>query len=214
MFRDRQDAGRRLAATLASSGTFGGALVLGLPRGGAVVAFEIAALLKLPLDVLIVKKIGFPGQPELAIGAVSERGTTALNRDIITMHGLSMRYVDAEIERQKEEISRRVGLYRGGRVIGGLEGRAVILVDDGVATGATMKAAVATLRLEKLQKLVIALPVSPPDTAAELRRMADRFFCLETPRAFTAVGSYYRDFPQTTDSEVMDLLHQAAQKAA
>jgi putative phosphoribosyl transferase len=130
------------------------------------------------------------------------------------MHGLSMRYVDAEIERQKEEISRRVGLYRGGRVIGGLEGRAVILVDDGVATGATMKAAVATLRLEKLQKLVIALPVSPPDTAAELRRMADRFFCLETPRAFTAVGSYYRDFPQTTDSEVMDLLHQAAQKAA
>jgi putative phosphoribosyl transferase len=214
MFQDRQEAGRRLAAELRAYRSLAGAPVLGLPRGGVVVAFEIAAALGLPLDVLVVRKVGFPGQPELAIGAVSETGTIALNRDIISAHGLSMRYVDAEIEQQKEEISRRIGLYRGGKTIAGMEGRTVVLVDDGVATGATMKAAVSTLRQEKPRELIIALPVAPPETAAELRHMADRFVCLETPRVFTAVGSYYRDFPQTTDREVIELLHRAEQKAA
>lgn len=206
MFRDRADAGAELAKKLIGYKGSADAIVLGLPRGGAVTGYEIARALGIPLDVLIVRKIGFPGEPELAVGAVAETGKTVLNNSIISASGVPESYIRDEVGRQKEEIARRVKLYRGGKGVAGLEGKTVILVDDGVATGATMKAAIATLKEENLKRLVVALPVAPPDTAAELRRMADEFICLHTPEGFMAVGSYYADFRQTTDEEVVEIL--------
>lgn len=209
MFRDRKDAGNQLAAKLKQYKDTKEVLVLALPRGGVVNGLEIARHLKAPLDVLIVRKIGFPGQPELAIGAVSETGTVVLNKSIISTYGVSEDYVQAETSRQKEEIARRVKLYRQGKGLSELEGKTIILVDDGVATGATMKAAIATLKKEKIQKLVVALPVSPPETAKELMEMVDEYICLETPWNFMAVGGYYKDFRQISDEEVVKMLQES-----
>lgn len=214
MFQDRKQAGSRLAGYLTGYRNADDAVVLALPRGGVVVGYEVAAALGLPLDILIVRKIGFPGQPELAIGAVCETGAVILNRDIIAMHMTSEAYITAEIERQKEEIVRRVGLYRGGRMISNLRGKTALLVDDGVATGATMKAGIKALREQNIRKLVACLPVAPRETAEELERMVDELVCLEKPSDFMAVGNYYENFSQTTDGEVIELLHQAARKAA
>lgn len=210
MFIDRKDAGIQLAQRLKKYRGQKGVLVLALPRGGVVTGFEIARSLGAPLDVLIVRKIGFPGQPELAIGAVSETGAVVLNESIISSYGVSDDYVKKEISRQKEEISRRVKLYRKGESISELEGRTIILVDDGVATGATVKAAIATLKKEKIAKLVLALPVGPPDAAAELKEMVDDFICLEVPAYFGAVGAFYEDFTQVSDDEVVEMLERAA----
>ncbi len=210
MFIDRKDAGIQLAERLKSYSEERGALVLALPRGGVVTGFEIARRLKIPLDVLIVRKIGHPLQPELAIGAVSETGTVELNRSIISASAISKTSIDNEVSVQKKEIARRVELYRKGRGIAPLEGKTVILVDDGVATGATLKAAIATLRREKTGRLVVAIPVAPPETAGELERMADEFICIETPSNFMAVGAHYQDFIQVTDEEVVRLLRQSA----
>lgn len=213
MFIDRRDAGIQLAQRLKKYRGQKGVLVLALPRGGVVTGFEIARSLGAPLDVLIVRKIGFPGQPELAIGAVSETGAVVLNESIISSYGVSDDYVKKEISRQKEEISRRVKLYRKGESISELEGRTIILVDDGVATGATVKAAIATLKKEKITKLVLALPVGPPDAAAELKEMVDDFICLEVPAYFGAVGAFYEDFTQVSDDEVVEMLERAAADA-
>ncbi len=210
MFVDRKDAGVQLAERLKSYSEEREALVLALPRGGVVTGFEIARRLKIPLDVLIVRKIGHPLQPELAIGAVSETGTVEMNRSIISASAISKAYLDNEVSVQKKEIERRVELYRSGRGIAPLEGKTIILVDDGVATGATVKAAIATLRKEKIGRLVVAIPVAPPETAAELERMADEFICMETPSHFMAVGAHYQDFVQVTDEEVVKLLRQSA----
>ncbi len=210
MFIDRRDAGIQLAQRLKKYRGQKGVLVLALPRGGVVTGFEIARSLGAPLDVLIVRKIGFPGQPELAIGAVSETGAVVLNESIISSYGVSEDYVKKEISRQKEEISRRVKLYRKGESISELEGRIIILVDDGVATGATVKAAIATLKKEKITKLVLALPVGPPEAAAELKVMVDDFICLEVPAYFGAVGAFYEDFTQVSDDEVVEMLERAA----
>lgn len=209
MFLNRRDAGLKLAERLKHYQKRGDLLVLALPRGGAVTAFEIAQTIGAPLDVLIVRKLGFPGQPELAIGAVSETGAVALNRGIISTGGVPQKYIDGEISLQQKEIARRVRLYRGDRKFERHEGKTIILVDDGVATGATMKAAIATLREEKVEKLVIAVPVAPPDTARELGRMADEFVCLHTPEYFIAVGNYYSDFTQVSDEEVAAILKEA-----
>jgi len=209
MFEDRKDAGLQLAGRLQQYNKGKGILVLALPRGGAVTGYEIARAINAPLDVLIVRKIGFPGQSELAIGAVSETGAIALNRDIISSGNVSQKYIDAEISIQQKEIIRRISLYRVGAMPKRHEGNIVILVDDGVATGATMKAAIATLREEKVGKLVVAVPVSPPDTARELLSLADEFVCLYTPSDFMAVGNYYRDFTQVTDGEVATILREA-----
>ncbi len=206
MFRDRRDAGIRLAERFLSYKKKEGVLVLALPRGGVVTGFEIARRLDVSLDVLIVRKIGFPGQPELAIGAVSETGTVVLNQSIVTTYNVSEDYINDEISRQKREISRRVQLYRQGRGIRDLSDKTIILVDDGVATGATMKAAIATLKRENIKKLIIALPVASFDTANELRNMVDEFICLETPIYFIAVGNYYYDFSQISDEEVEEIL--------
>jgi putative phosphoribosyl transferase len=147
--------------------------------------------------VIIVRKIGHPLEPELAIGAVSETGSVFLNQDVISMYGIPDDYIQAQIAQQKEDIARRVMLYRGGKGLISLEGRIVLLVDDGVATGATMKAAIAALKLEKIVKLVVALPVAPMETAAELERVVDEFICLETPFDFRAVGIHYRTSPRS-----------------
>jgi putative phosphoribosyl transferase len=214
MFRDRTEAGVKLAEKLGHYRDQGDAIVLALPRGGVVTGFEVARLLGIPLDVLIVRKVGFPGQEELAAGAVSETGSVVLNKDIIAMGGLSEEFLQREIGRQKQEIDRRVALYRAGRRLAGLAGRTVILIDDGVATGATVKAAIAALKQEKLARLVLALPVAPPETVNVLRAMVDEFICLETPQYFMAVGAHYRDFKQVTDQEVVDLLRKSSAKAA
>ncbi|MBE0428104.1 MAG: dienelactone hydrolase family protein [Nitrospirae bacterium] len=211
MFTDRRDAGLQLAEKLKHYKSCKGVLVLALPRGGAVTGLEIARTISAPLDVLIVRKIGFPGQPELAIGAVSETGTVVLNQRIISDGGVTKKYIEDEISAQKKEIDRRIRLYRGGRRVEfeKVEGKTIILVDDGIATGATMKAAIATLKEEKIEKLIVAVPVSPLETANELRAMVDEFVCLYTPSDFMAVGNYYRDFTQVTDEEVAKILKES-----
>lgn len=206
MFIDRKDAGIRLAERLGAYKDKKDVIVLALPRGGVVTGFEIARSLNLPLDLLVVRKIGFPRQPELAIGAVSETGVFFLNQEIISRYGISNEYIDGEIAMQKEEISNRVYLYRKGERLSGLEGNTIILVDDGVATGATVISAIRTLRKEKIGKLVLAIPVAPPDTAEELKGMVDEFICIETPFYFGAVGNHYHDFAQVLDEEIVILL--------
>lgn len=210
MFTDRRDAGIQLARRLKKYRGQKDILVLALPRGGVVTGFEIAKSLGASMDVLIVRKIGSPMQPELAVGAVSETGTVVLNQSIIAMYGVSEDYLRKETLRQKEEISRRVKLYRKGKTISGLDGKTIILVDDGVATGATVKAAIMTLKKEKIVRLILALPVSPPDTVDELEKMVDEFICIETPEAFYAVGAHYADFTQVSDEEVVAMLERSA----
>jgi predicted phosphoribosyltransferase len=210
MFVDRQDAGRQLARLLKKYRGREGLLVLALPRGGVVVGFEIAAQLKADLDVLIVRKIGFPWQPELAAGAVAETGTVVMNREMLSSSSGAMdAYIEQETARQKEEIVRRVALYRKGAAIKALKDRTVIVVDDGVATGATMKAAIEALKQEGIRELVVAVPVAPPVTAEELRDMADEFICIKTPPDFLSVGNHYLDFTQVSDEEVVGLLEKA-----
>jgi len=211
MFIDRKDAGRQLAEKLKNYKNCKEVLVLALPRGGAVTGLEIARVIDAPLDVLIVRKIGFPGQSELAIGAVSETGDVVLNQRIISYGRVSEKYIEDEISEQKKEIDRRIRLYRGGRRLEfeKVEGKKIILVDDGVATGATMKAAIATLKEETIEKLIVAIPVSPIETADELRAIADEFVCLYTPSDFMAIGNYYRDFTQVSDDEVSKILKES-----
>ncbi|MEW6419243.1 MAG: phosphoribosyltransferase [Nitrospirota bacterium] len=210
MFNDRKDAGIQLASMLKEYKDRKEVLVLALPRGGVATGYEIARYLNVPLDIIIVKKIGFPGQPEFGIGAVSETGTVVLNELTISTYGVIKDYIEHEIFRQKEEISRRIKLYRKGKRFPDLQGKIVILVDDGVATGATMKAAIVTLKKEKLNKLIVALPVCHPDVADEIEQMVDEFICIETPLDFMAVGAYYHDFTQVSDAEVIELLQRSA----
>ncbi|MGD1074732.1 MAG: phosphoribosyltransferase [Thermodesulfovibrionales bacterium] len=206
MFKDRRDAGLQLAEKLRHYKSRKGVLVLALPRGGAVTALEIARAIGAPFDVLIVRKLGFPGQQELAIGAISETGAVVLNQRVLAYGDISKKYIEEEISAQKDEIARRLNLYRGGKRLENLQGKTVILVDDGVATGATMKAAIVTIKQETIERLVVAIPVAPIETADELRAMTDEFVCLYTPPDFMAVGNYYGDFTQVTDDEVAEIL--------
>lgn len=208
IFEDRAQAGERLAGRLTRYKGEREGIVLALPRGGVVTGYALAQGLNLPLDVLIIRKLGFPGQPEFAIGAVSETGDVVLNEGVINSYGVSEEYIRREIEKEQNVILKRKDLFRGGKSIGGLEGKTVILADDGVATGATIKAAILTLKSRALKKLVIALPVAPPRVAEELKRMADEFVCLVTDAYFYAVGNYYRHFEQVTDEEVANILRQ------
>jgi putative phosphoribosyl transferase len=209
VFADRMDGGIQLAKKLKHYKAGKEVLVLALPRGGVVTGFAVAGAIGAPLDILIVRKIGFPGQAELAIGAVSETGVVVLNQSVISYGGVTEKYIEDAISAQKEEIVRRIKLYRGGSRLQKLDGKTIILVDDGVATGATIKAAIATLKEEKIGRLVVAVPVSPSDTADELSAMADEFICLYAPSDFLAVGSYYRDFAQVTDEKVVEILKES-----
>jgi predicted phosphoribosyltransferase len=214
MFTDRKDAGTRLAEKLKDFSGQRNVLVLALPRGGIVTAAEIANRLKAPLDVLIVRKIGHPLQPELAVGAISETCKIVYNEDVVASVGVTKDYLRGEAARQREEIARRQQLYRNGQKLVNLRGKTIILTDDGVATGATMKAAVKTLKGEQVGKLIVAVPVSPHGTASELQKMVDVFVCLEIPEDFMSVGSYYSEFRQVTDAEVVAILDDFRERAA
>jgi len=214
LFADRLDAGRRLARRLGGYRRRENVLVLALPRGGVVIGFEIARALSAPLDIIIVRKLGFPGRPELAIGALAETGRVVLNEEVISLFDVPRSYVDREIAEQAKKITERAGLYRQGGPPVHVEGKTVILTDDGVATGSTMKAAIQTLKEEALLSLVVAVPLGPPQTVAELRAMADEVVCLESPPDFVAVGMHYGDFGEVSDREVVGLLARAREPAA
>ncbi len=209
-FLDRRDAGARLAAALERFKD-DRPVVLALPRGGVPVAFEVARALAAELDLLLVRKIGAPGHRELAIGAVVNGKTPqlVLNREIIAHAPPPPGYIEAEQKRELAEIERRRQLYRGAEPPPDLKGRTVIVIDDGIATGATMKAALRGVRQNEPQQLVLAVPVAPPDTLQALATECDEVVCLSAPEWFHAVGSHYVDFAQTTDEEVVSLLAQA-----
>ena len=206
-FADRVEAGKRLASEL---GDFIGktAIVLAIPRGGVVVGYEIAKALNLPLDVIIPHKIGAPDNPELAIGAMTEDGTIILDKELTTYLGVPQDYIKEESERQKSEIERRLKFYRQNAPYPNLRGLDVIIVDDGIATGSTMKAALASVKNRGAKTVTVAVPVGPPSTIKELIKQADRVVCIYTPEFFQAIGQFYEDFGQTTDQEVIQLLKQ------
>ncbi|HXE96524.1 MAG TPA: phosphoribosyltransferase [Dongiaceae bacterium] len=209
VFQDRKDAGKRLAEKLTHYRDDAGVIVLGLPRGGVTVAYEIAGALRCPLDILIVRKIGFPGEPELAVGAVSETGSVVINEDIVSRYRVSKEYLEQETSRQQQEIARRAALYRGGGGVPSLAGKTVILVDDGVATGATAKAAISTLKRERIARLVVALPVASREAERNIAPLVDEWVCLEAPLGFRAVGQFYSDFTQVEDEDVVAMLERA-----
>ena len=204
-FKNRVDAGRQLAATLTKVSE--DAIVLAVPRGGVVVGFEVAKAFGVLLDVVIARKIGAPENSELAIGAVAEDGTAILDDRLVKMLQVSEDYISEEVERQKAEIKRRLLRYRGNVPYPSLVNREVIVVDDGVATGSTLKAALMSIRKKGAKSVAVAVPVGPLDTIREMKKMADRVVCLQTPEPFYAIGEFYEDFEQTEDEEVIKLLH-------
>ncbi len=212
MFENREQAGRQLAARLEHLREDPGTdvVVLGLPRGGVVVAAEIAAGLRAPLDVLVVRKLRAPRQPELAIGAVAdgEHPHRILNDGVIAALGVEDEYLQRETAMLFDELRRRQALYRRGRPASPLTGRAVVVADDGIATGATMRAGIKALRGRAPASIVLAIPVGPPESMRSLSEDVDELICLETPAVFTAVGEFYADFRQTTDAEVIAALEQ------
>ena len=211
IFQDRRQAGRALGPVvrdaIAEEPGLDDAIVLGLPRGGVPAAFEVARSLGLPLDVCVVRKLGVPGQEELAMGAVASGGVVVMQSDVVHAYRIPQKTIDAVVARERLEIERREALYRDERPPVRVEGRTVILVDDGLATGATMTAAARAMRA-LARRVVVAAPVAARSTCDELRREADQVIFLETPERFHAVGEFYRNFDQTTDSEVRALLVQ------
>jgi predicted phosphoribosyltransferase len=213
-FRDRVDAGRQLAHELAGYVAREDVVVLGLPRGGIPVASEIAEALRVPLDVFLVRKVGVPGHEELAMGAVASGGVRWLNEDLVDRIGLSPADVDEVVAREEEELLRRERLYRGDRPRPVLAGRTAILVDDGLATGATMRAAVLALRREGPAKIVVAVPTAAPESGEQLAGQVDELVCLDSPQPFFAVGLWYEDFSPVSDDVVRELLEAARARDA
>ena len=205
-FRDRAEAGRLLGSKLAGSDWAKDSIVLALPRGGVPVAFEVARALGLPLDVIVVRKLGVPWQPELAMGAIASGGMRVLDQDLIRLERISQEDVEAIAAREKLEAERRERLYRAGRPPLELRDRMVILVDDGLATGSTMLAAVKCVKSLQPSSVIAAVPVASRQACAQLRQVADECVCLAIPEPFGAVGEWYEDFQQTSDAEVRDLL--------
>jgi predicted phosphoribosyltransferase len=206
-FLDRTEAGRVLAKRLGRFARRKDVVVLGLPRGGVPVAYEVAAALGAPLDVFLVRKLGVPGHRELAMGAIASGGTRVLNEDVLRELHLGESEIEAVVAEEERELERRERTY-GGRGHD-VEGKVVVLVDDGLATGATMRAAVAALRQRHPARIVVAVPTAPPSTCAEVGAEADEIVCAMTPEPFHAVGAWYEDFDQTTDDEVRQLLDRA-----
>ena len=206
LFRDRREAGRLLATELATYARRPDVIVLALPRGGVPVAFEVASALGAPLDVFVVRKLGVPGDEELAMGAVATGGVRVLNGQFVKRLGILDHIIDAVATREQQELARRERLYRGGRPPPDVRGRTVTLVDDGLATGATMHAAIQALRQQQPAGIVVAVPTASPETCEQIRAEVDDIICAITPEPFEAVGRWYRNFSQTTDEEVSDLL--------
>lgn len=205
-FQNRSHAGQELAKALSGYTGKQDTLLLALPRGGIPVAFEVAQQLKLPLDVLLVRKLGVPGQEEYAMGAIAEEGIVYINQDVVRQIGIPAADIEKIIARETKELDRRRQLYRHDRITPSLEGKTVIVVDDGFATGATMRAAVNALKQAKIKRLVVAAPVGAVDTCQELEKIADEVVCLYSPHPFNGVGLWYSDFSQTSDQEAQRLL--------
>jgi predicted phosphoribosyltransferase len=209
-FQDRQDAGRRLAEKLMAHANDPDVIVLALPRGGVPVAYEVALALHAPLDVFLVRKLGVPGQVELAMGAIATGGVRVLNEEVVQALGIPEEVIDAVTADELQELARRERLYRGDNPPPDLRGRTVILIDDGLATGSTMRAAVAAARQQQPARIVVAVPVAARSTYDEFRTQVDEIVCLFTPEPFYAVGLWYAIFSQTTDAEIQELLARAS----
>lgn len=208
-FYNRTEAGRALAARLMAYAQRPDVVVLGLPRGGMAVAYEIARALQVSLDVLLVRKLGVPGQEELALGALASGGVRVLNERVVYELAIPESIIERATANAERELTRRERLYRGHRSAPQVRGRVIILVDDGVATGATMQAAIAVVRRQRPARLVVAIPVAPPSVCAEIQAQVDEMVCLMTPEVFMGVGVWYEDFSQMTDKQVRSLLEQA-----
>jgi putative phosphoribosyl transferase len=211
-FRDRTEAGQLLSTKLAAYDHRPDVLVLALPRGGVPVAFEIARDLHAPLDVVIVRKLGVPGEKELAMGAIASGGIRVLNEDVVQMLVIPVEVINKVAAREQHELERREQLYRGDRPAYDVHGRTIILVDDGIATGATMRAAVAGVRLQQPARIIIAVPAAASSTCEEFATEVDELVCIIRPKDFFAVGFWYENFSQTSDEEVRFLLQQAARE--
>lgn len=211
-FQNRRDAGRQLAAKLKAYKNHVGIFVFGLARGGMVVAYEVAKELEAPLDVFLVRKLGVPWEPELAMGAIAEGGVTIINQNIVAGLNITEKELRHVIEQEKKELVRRQRIYRGHRTPPIVQGREIILVDDGLATGATMQAAVKALKERGAKRIIIAVPVGETETCNSLRPEADDVICLLTPCPFEAIGNWYEQFEQTTDEEVVGLLARSQSK--
>jgi Predicted phosphoribosyltransferases len=205
-FRDRHEAGKRLAARLVRYRNRPDVLVMAIPRGGVPVAYEVAKALAVPLDVIVVRKLGLPGQPELAMGAIASGGVRVLNQDVVRALRIPERTIDSVAALEAAELERRERLYRGERPAEDPTGQTVILVDDGLATGSSMQAAIAAQRARGAASIVVAVPVGPRSTCLEIARLVDGLVCLNQPAFFAAVGEWYADFNPTTDFEVRQLL--------
>jgi putative phosphoribosyl transferase len=211
-FIDRSDAGKRLAVALSAYQDCTVGIVLALPRGGVPVAFEIATRLHLPLDVWIVRKLGVPNHKELAMGAIASSGERVMNWDVVKWSNISTEMIEQVVREETAELERRDQLYRQGKPWPTLTGKIVILVDDGIATGATMQAAIASIRQQKPKQIIVAVPVAPPSSCAAIQREVDQVVCLLQPESLDAIGLWYENFEQTSDREVRDCLTEAAQQ--
>src|SRR5262249_13628827 len=214
LFEDRVEAGKFLASQLGEFAGRNDVLVLALPRGGVPVGYEVAQALYVALDVFVVRKLGTPGQEELAMGALASGGITVLNREVILALGISQQVIDTVVAREEQELERREREYRDGHPALQVQGRTVILVDDGLATGSSMRVAAKALRNKAAAKIVVAVPVASRSTCAEVETEVDQVVCAATPDPFWAVGQWYRSFSQTSDEEVRELLARAAQASA
>ena len=210
IFKDREDAGRQLANRLSAYANRNDVIVLGIPRGGVPVAFEIAQALNVPMDIFLSRKLGVPGKEELAFGAIAAGDGRFLDREVIRAMGISERQIERITEKVKETLNQRAELYRGDRALVHIEDRTVILVDDGIATGASIYAAINALQQMKPANLVVAVPVAPPATCTWLRTVVDQLICLREPEQFYAVGQFYERFSQVADEDVIDLLQRAS----
>ena len=208
-FKNRIEAGKKLAKELENYKDEIHAIVLGLPRGGVPVAYEVAESLHLPLDVFLVRKLGVPGQPELAMGAIASGGVRVLNDRVIRRAGISEGQIEKTVQKEKEKLQKREEAYRGSRREIKIRGKTVLLIDDGLATGASMRAAISALRDLNPKKIVVAVPTAPPDTCQEIKSEVDQVVCLETPTPFWGVGGSYQNFSQTSNKDVRQLLDQA-----
>lgn len=209
-FNDRTDAGKRLAERLSEYANREDVLILALPRGGVPVAFEVAKELNLKMDIFIVRKLGVPGNEELAMGAIASGNIRVLNEDVIRSFRIPQTEIDESTANELRELERRERIYRKNRLIPKISGSTVILIDDGLATGATMRAAVAAVKTKNPAKVIIAVPVAAPDTCNDFGSEVDEVICVATPEPFYGVGAWYEDFSQTTDKEVCELLDRAA----